>query len=355
MLKDRKHRDLKSILFITRGGIGDVLWIMPVIKAVRELHPKALIAVSTEAKSAAVFEQFPYVNFTVKNELWSIQNLIRTSDEVFDFGGIATVFKKLMKMDPIDATFNEAGLTPPKNRKDGRPHIVITADEGKRAEALLRRKGINPSGGKIVAIVTEASTPNRNWPMSYIRTLTQMFLDDGCQVIWLSEKENVKNSHSTTCKCGYEIAFSTTEEDLDLVAECPACHESVTIKKFTTGKGFANFASSTNIRQAMSMIALCDLVVSPVTAPLVMATSFEIPTVGLFGAFSTKNRTKYYDKFLAVEGKSKCRPCAEHWTECRFGTPAPCMRSILPEEVFKAGKILLTKYPRSLAGKLATE
>jgi len=95
-----------------------------------------------------------------------------------------------------------------------------------------------------------------------------------------------------------------------LVAECPACHESVTIRKFTTGKGFANFASSTNIRQAMSMIALCDLVVSPVTAPLVMATSLEIPTVGLFGAFSTKNRTKYYDKFLAVEGKSKCRPCA---------------------------------------------
>ena len=355
MIKDRKQKQFQSILFITKGGIGDVLWVMPVIKAIRELHPKALIAVSTEPKSAAVFEQFPYINFTVKNEIWSIQNLIRTSDEVFDFGGIATVFKKLMRMDPIDATFTEAGLQLPKTKKDGRPHIVVTADEGKRAEALLRRKGIDPSGKQIVAIVTNASTPNRDWPMSYIRTLTQMFLNDGQQVVWLSERENVKNSHSTTCKCGYEISFSTSEEDLDLVAECPACHERVTIRKFTTGKDFANFASSTNIRQVMSIIALCDLVVSPVTAPLVMATSFEIPTVGLFGAFSTKNRTKYYDKFLAVEGKTKCRPCAEHWTECKLGNPAPCMKSILPEEVFAAGKKLLTKYPRSVAGKLATE
>ena len=46
MKKDRSKRILNSILIITKGGIGDVMWTMPVIKALREKHPRAIIAVS---------------------------------------------------------------------------------------------------------------------------------------------------------------------------------------------------------------------------------------------------------------------------------------------------------------------
>jgi ADP-heptose:LPS heptosyltransferase len=88
---------------------------------------------------------------------------------------------------------------------------------------------------------------------------------------------------------------------------------------------------------------------------MVIAASLEIPTIGLFGAFGPKNRIKYYDKFVAISGKTKCAPCEEHWTECKEGHPAPCMRAITPEQVFSAAKYMLLEYPRNKKGKLPTQ
>jgi ADP-heptose:LPS heptosyltransferase len=349
--KIRAGRVLKNILFICKGGIGDCMWPMPAIKAVRTKYPKAIIGIIAEKKAAAVFQHFPYANFCTPDELWNISNLLRTSQEIYDFGGIATVNKKHMNMDPIDACLDIVGAPKPKTKKDGRPHLVVTADEGKKAEAFLRRNGIEPYTKPLITIFTESSTPNRNWPFTYTQELTDKLIEAGNQVIWLSEKDDIKTNTSALCNtCGYEIVASTREDIKELKATCPACGN-ITTLKHQNRQNFANLAKETSIRQTMAIVALSDLVITPVTAPIIIATSFQIPTIGLLGPFPTKHFSKYYDHFLPLEGAYSCKHCEQHWTECPEGHPSPCMRSLSVEKVFAGAIKMLKTYPPALRNK----
>ena len=355
MRRARKKRQLHNILFITGGGIGDILWTMPFMKAVRQKYPRSRILVATEEKRMPLFLGVPYADTCVKDEYWNLQALIRNANEVYDFGGIATMLQKEMKLDPIDATFLDGELPKPDNRKDCRPMLVVTIDEGKQAEALLRRHGANPKTDKIITFALEASTPNRNWPYSYTRILTDRLIKEGYKVVWLSEEKNFGDTFFCSCECGWEFNITTKTIPENLSYKCGACGKENTIAELKQPKGVVNLAGKTNLRQAMAVIALSDVFVGPNSGLMVIATALEIPTIGLFGAFNPKIRTKYYDRFVYIWGHIECAPCKEHWTECPKGHPAPCMKIITPDMVDGKIKELLQRYPRHTLERIPIE
>jgi len=309
----REKRILRNILVIATGGMGDSMWSMPFVKALREKYPRSRILIATEERNMHLWQGVPYADACVQDHFWNLQNLIRGADEVYDFAGVATVMKKEMRLDPIEAIFKIANWPLPKLKSDCRPMLVVTIDEGKAAEAMLKRQGIDTREHKIITIGLNSSTPNRDWPFEYSKEISQRFLDCGYKVVWLSDKKD----------------YSRVDED-----------------EHTTLEGVANFAGKTNIRQSMALLALSDLYIGPNSALMVIATALNVPTVGLFGAFSPKNRTKFYEKFTACVGHYHCSPCEQHWTECREGHPAACMKSLSPTEVYAAGVDLLSKFPR---------
>jgi len=355
MNKLRPKRKLNKILFVVAGGFGDVLWTTPFISETRKKYPQATILVATDERTMPIFQNAPYANFCVKNEYWNLQNLIRNSDEVYDFGGIATFLKKEMKLEPVEACFFHGGLPHPKGKKEMRPHLVLTIDEGKQTEALLRREGIAPDKDIIISICLESSTPNRNWLLTYTKILTQRLIAEGKKVIWLSESKDFGDTYFYPCDCGWEFSATIKNTPDSIKFTCPQCKKESTVEQIKHPDGVINLAGKTSIRQAMAVIALSNVFIGPCSGLMVVATSLEIPTVGLFGAFSPKRIAKYYDKFLAVESGIKCSPCNEHWTECREGYPAPCMKLIPPEGVHYAIDELLKKYPRHPLGKLPME
>jgi ADP-heptose:LPS heptosyltransferase len=351
----RKDRILPNILFIVTGGIGDALWSMPFMKAVREKNPRSKILVAADERVMPIFLGVPYADICVKNEYWNLQNLIRTANEVYDFSGIATLMKKEMKLDPIDATFLDGEYPRPKERKDCRPKLVVTLDEGKQIEALLKRKGVNLQTDKLITLALEASTPNRNWPYSYARELTAKLIKDNYKVIWLSESKDFGNTFFYNCKCGYE--FNLTSKDLPekFIWQCPACKSQNALDEIKQPEGVINIAGQTDLRQAITITAMSDVFVGPNSGLMVIATALGIPTLGLFGAFNPKIRTKYYDRFAYIWGKVECSPCKEHWTECPNGHPAPCMKIITVEMVYEKIKALLEKYPRRTIERIPIE
>ena len=355
MRRLRNKRELFRILFVACGGYGDIMWTMPVMKEIRRRYPRAIILVATEEKTMPIFQGVPYANSCVSSEFWNLQNLIRSSDEVFDFGGIATFLKEEMKREPVEACFYHIGLKAPKSKKEMRPHLVLNLEEGKQAEATLRKGGISPEKDKIITIALESSTPNRNWVFSYARQVSEHLVKAGLKVIWLSESKDFGDTTFSQCKCGYEFCFTSMLTPENLRWKCPVCKEYIEVQKFKAPDGVLNLGGKTSIRQAMSVIALSDVFVGPCSGLMVIATSLEIPTIGLFGAFSPQRIAKYYEKFIPLWGKTKCAPCNEHWTECREGYPAPCMKLIQPNDVLTAIYKLLRKYPRLPAGKLPIE
>lgn len=322
MVRMRNRRELNNILIIATGGIGDSMWCMPFAKALRQKFPRATILIACTERAMPVWQGVPFANMCVKDEFWNLQNLIRVADEVFDFGGVATTMKKEMRLDPVEAIFKLGELPLPKDKKDCRPMLVVMIDEGKKAEALLRREGIEPKTDKIISICLESSTSNRNWVFEYVKELTKKLISEGFKVVWFGESPD------------YETRMLDDE---------------------TNAIGAVNLVHRTSLREIMAIIALTDIFVGPCSGPMVIATSLEIPTVGLFGAFSPRSRDKFYTKFIGLWHKIECAPCNEHWTECAKGHPAPCMKVISPDEVYQAIKKLHSLYPRSTLEKLPIE
>jgi len=322
MIRMRHRRELNNILIIATGGIGDSMWCMPFAKALREKFPRSTILISCNERAMPVWQGAPYANMCVSDIFWNLQNLIRNADDVFDFGGIATYMEKEMKLDPIEAIFKLGELPLPKDKKDCRPMLVVTLDEGKRAEALLKREGINTKTDRIISIGLESSTSNRNWVFEYVKEVTRKLITDGFKVVWFGESSD------------YEKRLLDDE---------------------TNAIGAVNLVHNTTLREAMAIIALSDVFVGPSSGLLCIATALEIPSVGLFGAFNPKVRDKFYTKFIGLWHKIECAPCNEHWTECVKGHPAPCMKVITPEEVHAAIIKLLSLYPRATIGKLPIE
>ena len=318
----RKKRPLFRIAVVATGGIGDSLWNMPFIRYLRGKYPQAAIFVITERKNKPVWLNFPYTNQITSDDFYSMTSIISRVDEAYYFGGVATMYKKYMKYDPVEAIFLMAGEKPPQDKKFMRPHIVITIDEGKKAQALLGEKSADIKKDKIICIGTESSTNNRNWPIEYIKELSAVFIQEGYKVIWLGKNE--------------ELSPRLIKEENNI-------------------PGIINLVNETSLRQAMAIISLADLYVGPNSALMVIATSLEIPTLGLFGAFNPKTRTKFYERFIPLYRKIKCSPCNEHWTECPYGHPAPCMKILTPDLVYQAAKKAMQWWPREKIGKLPIE
>lgn len=344
----RKERELNRILVLATGGFGDVMWTMPVIKAIRKRWPRARILVATEEKNMPLFSLFPYADYCVKDDFWNLNNLIHNSDEVFDFGGIATFLKKEMKLDPIEACFVHIDMDLPTDKADMIPHMVVSVDEGKRMEARLKREGINFDKDKLIAIGIESSTANRNWPFSYVRRLSDILTASGYKVIWLSESKDLGNSLFINCECGWEFTASISDKPISLSFCCPVCKKHTKYDTFVNSPIVLNLAGKTTMRDCMALLPFCSAYVGPNSGLMVMATSLGVPTIGLFGAFNPSVRTKYFQKFKALWGKTDCAPCDEHWTECRLGYPAPCMKKISVDDVWSDLQVLLATYPHSV-------
>ena len=355
MAEMREKRELFRILIVAAGGFGDVMWVMPAVKAIRKKHPRSKILIAADERTMPIWQSFPYADACVSQDFWNLQNLIRISDEVFDFGGIATMFKNEMQLEPVEACFKHISWPLPKEKEDMRPHLVLTLDEGKAAEALLRRNNIDPRKDKIITIALESSTPNRDWPYAYSKTLTKSLIKDGYKVVWLSEKKDFGNTFSLECACGYEWELTTANPPNIITFNCPACLSENEVEDLKHPDGIVNLGGKTNVRQALAVIALSDAFIGPCSGLMVAATALKIPTVGIFGAFDSRRIAKYYDKFLAVEGKAPCKPCKDHWTECPHGHPAPCMKTIWWQDVKTAVEHVIKLHPRTAIERIPIE
>ena len=322
MVRMRRRRKLDNILIVGKGGIGDTMWLMPFAKALRLKYPRAVILIACSDRVMPIWQGVPYANMCVKEDFWNLQNLLRNADEVYDFGGVATYMKKEMRLDPIEAIFKLGDLPLPKDKKDCRPMLVIDIEEGKRAETSLEKKGVDLKSDKVICIGLESSTPNRDWPFEYNKELSRKLIADGFKVVWLGESMR------------YETELVDDE---------------------TNDIGVINLVRKTKLREAIALIALSDVFVGPISGLLHVAAALEIPSVGLFGAYSPKIRDKFWIKNVNLWHKLECAPCNEHWTECPKGHPAPCMKILQPEEVYETVVQVFRKYPRQNIEKLPIE
>jgi len=351
IIKLRKKRQLNLIIINARGGIGDCLWLVPIAKALRKQYPNSDIRIVTDANRIPLFLGCRWANQVLCVPPDQLPHMFFICDEIFDGGGCATYYPGHKKKHAVDMIFERMELELPKDLNDRRPDILLSQTDANQAETFLVDKGINPRKDRFIVIGLESSTPNRNWPLQYSTELTKLLLANNFKVIWMGENKDFKNSSSFSCSCGYFLELVTEQNPGIINFNCPLCHKQNTISIKKAPLGVANLAAETALRVAITIIALADLFIGPDSGLLNVAGALSTPSVGLYGPIPHEIRSRYFVKFMSIQGAAPCAPCLEHWTECRHGHPSPCMRNISVEQVYKTAQEALKQWPRNLDGK----
>ena len=96
-----------------------------------------------------------------------------------------------------------------------------------------------------------------------------------------------------------------------------------------------NLAGRTELRELISMISECDLLVTNDSGPMHIGYAVRTPVVAIFGSTSPEHTGPVGKKDIAIKKDLDCSPCLER--ECRK-QDLKCMEMITPDEVFEAVK-----------------
>lgn len=260
-------------------GMGDAIMLTPVLRALKEKYPDAILEVACFAHYRAPLLNLPYIDGFADwplpeghddhHRIYFLENfldhpLARTHHQTDVFAAICGV----------ELTAKSADYRP-------------TADE--RGWAMVNFPRL--PARKRLGLQVQASKRCRTYPTDQLRDLMQLMVKDGWE-IYLMGAAN-------------EFGCMEMGHLHDLRIEAPS------------------------FRESAAFLLTCDAFCGPDSGFLHAAGALGIPAVGLFGAYPWALRTAYYPSVFCFQGMGDCSPC--HYSPTRlqpaFPLNGPCHRS----------------------------
>lgn len=98
-----------------------------------------------------------------------------------------------------------------------------------------------------------------------------------------------------------------------------------------------NLIGQTSVRQLMTVLANCQLVITNDSGPMHVAAAFDVPVVAVFGPTDHTTTSPRSQNYRIVRKPTDCAPCLLR--QCP--TDHRCMRAIFPEDVLDAAREVL--------------
>lgn len=297
-----------KVFVLKAGGVGDHVMFLPALKAFKEALPDNVeVWLATQKEKRPIFHLHPGIDRLLSLPL-GLDQLIE-ADFVIDFS------------DPLnDMDFNSLNMTDyylrffglnEKNCADKTPSIPPnTSRDGSRLRAAIHKLRKEARSKRLIVLQCRSSNLLRNLPACLLTHLAESFPD-----------------------IGFVSPTPLSEE--------PTGGPALPGQPMNL-KNVSAFVAS--LEEYMTLIELCDGVVSTDTAAYHLAEAYGKPSLALFGPISSDLRIRYYRKALAIdasyEGKTCSAPCGLHKT--RAGCPeaialgldySPCLLSIQPANI----------------------
>lgn len=165
---------------------------------------------------------------------------------------------------------------------------------------------------RLVAIATSSEWPTKCWPWQKFSSLCKL----------------LESSYQDLC-----ILLIGASKDWSLNEK---------IKSETSSQNVLNIAGKTSLEDLRYLLPKCSLMISGDSGPMHIASSFNIPTVALFGPTSSSmGFTPRCDRHEIVELELGCRPCSKHGTKTCPKGHFRCMNELDERVVEKACKKFL--------------
>lgn len=301
-----KGQDLsgKRILFIRHGGFGDILFMTPLIRRLKQLYPDSYIATACQGKYRLVFDFNPQVDTAFALPISKM--ILEDFDYYIHFEHTIEKDRNAEQMHAVDLFAKACNID---LGDDSRIPVYHLNEVAVRDVQNLFKYGlkIEPGKDKIASIQYRASAPVRTYPPRATNLLISMLAYSGWKVLILGSANN----------CNYGFNFKGAENSVFNLCGFP-------------------------MEQSIAAVSMSDVVVSPDSAMTHFAAALRIKNVALYGPFPGKVRTKYYPLCTTLEMPGSCpenvMPCFTHSYDgdppC--GYPPQCLATIPPTEIIRA-------------------
>lgn len=290
----------KRLMCWRTGGIGDMFFLSPVFRYLKNKYPGCFIRMASGCKE-------PLENLPEIDELYSMPfdtKLLEDVDYHLMFQGIIETSNDRSKVthavDMFYSYFSIDSLQLPAEIK--KPRIVITDIEQKWLKEECSKLAIT-SDDLVIGIQIETSSSLRNYPKEKLKVIVDI----------LSREDHVKI-----------LLFGGPQQNA--------------VAGYLKGN-YSNVIAATNydVRKAIVLASRSNIVISPDSFLIQAAGAMEKPLIGLYGPFSSEVRMKYFKNAIGIEPKVVCSPCFKHdFQICIKGFPSICFSLIDPEDVLQA-------------------
>lgn len=323
-----------KVLFIRPGGIGDAVLLIPILLAVKNKHPEAVIEVLAEKRNAAIFSLCPAVDqvllydqgglltalrsqydVAVDTEQWHrltavVTRLVRAPVKI----GYGTNERKKLythivdyrhdryELDSFADLLQPLGVAPPAFSDI--PFLKIPASEQEAAGQLLAPLASRP----FVALFPGASIAERRWGAENFQRLALRLNGAGHPVVVIGGGED------------------------------RAAGEAI-----LAGADGLNLAGQTSLVGSAAVVERAVLLVSGDSGMLHVGVGLAKPTVSLFGSGIAAKWAPRGERHVVLNKELPCSPCT------KFGTTPPCpigvqcLNEISVDEVYAAAISLLDR------------
>ena len=332
-------QEFRRILIIRLSGIGDVVNTLPLLGALRKRYPRAYIAWLVQKKAEEVLLGHPYLDEVITfdrdrwiRRLWELIKKLRRRkfDLVVDSHGqfrsglfaYITGAKFRLGFHPKDGReLNSLFINLKAPPVPGDWHVVdrclalaslLGADTEMKefliqigepgeeyVERFLEEKGIK-KGEVLIALNPGSSWKSKIWPSKNYAQLADILIKElkaKVVLFWGPGEEKLIESISSLMK----------KEPI--------------------------IAPRTGLKELASLISRCTLFIGSDSAPLHIASSLSVPSIGLYGPTDPQRNGPYGSGNIAIKKDVSVLSCSRK--DCRRCKRQDCMELITVEEVVK--------------------
>lgn len=278
----------KSIMIWRTGGMGDLCFITPYLKRLKELYPTCRIVFSCAIQYSDVMSKHPCVD-EFHNVPVDVQ-LLDSCDYHLMFEGIIENNPEAESKNAYDLFGEYFCLDiPPEQR---RPYLTVDPENiayfrGHEAKLVKVERPIK------IGIHLKTSSIIRDVSARVWRDLISGMLAMDDRIV---------------------LYVMGAPDDNEILAKIPLPPSAV-------GRFVAFNGVTRGFRDTIALVSEMDLVIGGDSSGLHVAGAFRKPMIGLFGAFRADLRISYYENAIGVQAKTKCAPCFQHGNNpCEYST-----------------------------------
>jgi len=286
----------KSLLIIRRGGIGDLLFISPIIHFIKQHYPFLKISLMCQAWYHSLFvnsvDRLLHYSWKDFPKLIKFDYIVFL-DEAIEQNPLA---RKLNIYDLLAKDY--FGLSLPNHEK--KP--VLKIDNSESIQYLFSNLSFvfRDRTQIFLALHVQGASPIRT-PLP----------DFWVKLINLIVNKNFYNRFAI-------FLIGNDHDYLETIIK--GAYDLITEDKVT----FVNFLKiSRHIIDFVTLIELVDIVIGIDSAAIHIAAAKNVPAIGIYGPFPSALRTKYYSSVISFDAKASCAPCFIHGHE-----PCPIAKKI---------------------------